>query len=635
MKTAKCIVILRHGWRLAIRHWRETVGFSVLAWLCASAILTPLATWILHLLAVHDDAIISNYSIHLWLATPQGIACVILVGLIGTFSHILYPVGLFNILHEILTGHRLSAMGAIRHVLWRLPRLFKLSLAIFGISIPVALAVLSVPGLVHCLLLTEHDINFYLSTHPPEWLWTLLIDTLWIAGCLIILVRTVLRMSYVVPLWTEGAPLKQAVIASWNRTKGLTLDIFRMMVAVLSTWLIAHFILSALAFGLSGLALRVVTESIKGTIAVILAHGMVSIVMDAFLTMICASWAICVLLIIYRRRCGNSREFLAVRIPRHSNPRTVQTLPIKFSLAGVGLLVLLSWMGTIWLTSRQHQESMPHVIAHRAGAAHAPENSLAAMRKVLHEGVADIVEVDVTQTIDGELVLLHDKDLMRLAGDDRIVGESRYEDIQDVDIGATFSDAFRGEKIALLTDFLELAMGKTQIILEFKHGDDSNLVTRTIAAVRESGARDDIMIMSLELEEVRRVQELAPEIRVGYFASVEVGDVAALEVDVIGVKDGMATRAFIKDAHKQGTAVYAWTIDDARRMVELIEAGVDGIITNDPMLAREMVRRVGSLPLYSRTLLRFRRFWGVLRKRGWGARKVPHGPQPHAPSLSV
>jgi glycerophosphoryl diester phosphodiesterase len=133
--------------------------------------------------------------------------------------------------------------------------------------------------------------------------------------------------------------------------------------------------------------------------------------------------------------------------------------------------------------------------------------------------------------------------------------------------------------------------------------------------VRKLEMQDEVILMSLELEEVREVQSLAPEIMVGYFASVEMGDLRKLDVDILGLKDNLAEPDFVRDVQEQGGRIYAWTVDDPMRMVELMELGIDGIITNDPMLAADIVRRFEALKPEQRVLLQFRDFWKILKRK--------------------
>jgi glycerophosphoryl diester phosphodiesterase len=206
---------------------------------------------------------------------------------------------------------------------------------------------------------------------------------------------------------------------------------------------------------------------------------------------------------------------------------------------------------------------------------------------------------------------------MKQAGDPRVIRETDFADLANVDIGRLFDSDYAGETLGRLGDFLTQLKGRLPVILEFKHGQGTDLVEKTIELVRAHAMQDEVILMSLELEEVRRAQHLAPEIRVGYFAAMEAGDLTELDVHCLGVKDWMVSPVLVRASQERGTRIYSWTVDDPLRMIELIELGVDGIITNDPRLAARVRDQVSELSPASRQLLRFRRFWGVFDEMGW------------------
>ena len=107
------------------------------------------------------------------------------------------------------------------------------------------------------------------------------------------------------------------------------------------------------------------------------------------------------------------------RSPPVRSRRTIAEsfIQLRVTLASVAVLAVASLALSTWVFRQTLPSTMPLIIAHRTGAADGPENSLAALRKVLKDGVTDIVEIDVTLTRDGELVVAHDADLMKQAGD--------------------------------------------------------------------------------------------------------------------------------------------------------------------------------------------------------------------------
>jgi glycerophosphoryl diester phosphodiesterase len=96
-----------------------------------------------------------------------------------------------------------------------------------------------------------------------------------------------------------------------------------------------------------------------------------------------------------------------------------------------------------------------------------------------------------------------------------------------------------------------------------------------------------------------------------------VGNLAELDVHCLGVKDMMVHAGFVQQIQERGMLIYSWTVDDPLRMVELIELGVDGIITNDPRLAAQVRDEIHDLSPAMLHLIRFRRFWGVFDEMGW------------------
>ncbi len=135
--------------------------------------------------------------------------------------------------------------------------------------------------------------------------------------------------------------------------------------------------------------------------------------------------------------------------------------------------------------------------------------------------------------------------------------------------------------------------------IELKYyGHDQQLEQRVIDLVTEADAIDDVIVMSLDYDAVQKMRELRPGWTVGLLAAKAVGDLTALDADFLAVNSGMATRGFVRRAQSKGKKVYVWTVDDPVRMFQMMNLGVDGVITNRPGLAREvLVRRANQSSL--------------------------------------
>ena len=134
---------------------------------------------------------------------------------------------------------------------------------------------------------------------------------------------------------------------------------------------------------------------------------------------------------------------------------------------------------------------------------------------------------------------------------------------------------------------------------------------------------DAVALMSLDLASMRRIQKLAPQLAVGYLSSVGLGDLSRLDLDFLAVSSGVASAPLLRNAGKKGLSVYVWTVNDADAMLDMMELGVDGLITDDSALAVEVIRNVQALLPAERLLLRFRHFWDPFENRNTGEERRP------------
>jgi glycerophosphoryl diester phosphodiesterase len=121
--------------------------------------------------------------------------------------------------------------------------------------------------------------------------------------------------------------------------------------------------------------------------------------------------------------------------------------------------------------------------------------------------------------------------------------------------------------------------------------------------VAAAGGPNDTIFMSLDHDMVRRLKQLRPAWRVGVLVATAVGDATALDGDFLAVQAGMATRAFLRRAHRAGREVYVWTVNDPAWMLASMAHGVDGLITDVPDVAREVIERRGRMSDAQRILV--------------------------------
>ena len=141
-------------------------------------------------------------------------------------------------------------------------------------------------------------------------------------------------------------------------------------------------------------------------------------------------------------------------------------------------------------------------------------------------------------------------------------------------------------------------------MIELKYyGHDIALAQRAVDIVEGLAQAGNVVAMSLEYDQVRRMRELRPQWTLGLLTAKAVGDLTTVDADFLAVNAGIATRAFVRRAHARGKKVYVWTINDPVQMFRMLNLGVDGLITDEPAIARWVIERRRQLSTVERLLV--------------------------------
>jgi glycerophosphoryl diester phosphodiesterase len=228
------------------------------------------------------------------------------------------------------------------------------------------------------------------------------------------------------------------------------------------------------------------------------------------------------------------------------------------------------------------------VTAHRGSSRAAPENTLAAILQAMEDG-ADVAEIDVQQTADGAVVLLHDTDLRRVAGVNRRISDMTYGELKELDVGSWFSAEFAQERIPTLEEALDAARGRIKLNIELKVSrNDRRLPAEVARLVRQADLEHECVVTSLSYDAVRQIAQQYDQLRTGLIIAARVGDVASLEVDILAVSAKLVTRDLVARAHRAGKEIHVWTVNDPRQMLTMIHLGVDNILTSTPQVLVEL-----------------------------------------------
>jgi glycerophosphoryl diester phosphodiesterase len=246
------------------------------------------------------------------------------------------------------------------------------------------------------------------------------------------------------------------------------------------------------------------------------------------------------------------------------------------------------------------------VTAHRGASLRAPENSMAAFREA-HEAGADFVELDVQRTRDGAIVVLHDGDLLRMAGDPRKVQDLTLAEIQAIDIGARRGPAYAGEHVPTLAEVIEFARDRFRLNIELKYNvPDRGLAPAVIQLLRDRAFVEQVVITSLDQASLRQVQQIAPGIDTGLIVTAAVGNVTRTDTDFVSLSSARATTSLVRRAKATGKQVHVWTVNKPEVMLRMIERDVDNIITDDPATLVRVMRDRNALTAPEQVGLRLR-----------------------------
>jgi glycerophosphoryl diester phosphodiesterase len=241
---------------------------------------------------------------------------------------------------------------------------------------------------------------------------------------------------------------------------------------------------------------------------------------------------------------------------------------------------------------------------------------MAAVRRAIADG-ADWVEIDVQESRDGHVVVFHDSDFMKLSGNPLKIWDGDLADIQKQDIGSWFGPEFAGERVPTLAQVLEETRGRAGLMIELKYyGHDQQLEQRVVDIVESAGMVDEVSIMSLKLQGVQKLQALRPDWKVGLLAATAMGDLAKVDVDFLAVSARMATTRFIRRVHASDKRILVWTVNDALSMSKWMSMGVDGVITDEPALAGEVLRERAQMSTAERLLVSAALFLGKPVEQG-------------------
>ncbi len=237
----------------------------------------------------------------------------------------------------------------------------------------------------------------------------------------------------------------------------------------------------------------------------------------------------------------------------------------------------------------------PLVWAHRGASGYLPENTLPAFEKAVEMG-ADGIELDIHKTKDGQLVVIHDEKIDRTSNGKGNVRDYTLEELRKYNYNATHPECKHAD-IPTMREVFELIKPTDLMInIEIKTGVIfyENIEADILAMTKEFGMEDRVLYSSFNHYSIKKIQELDPTARTAFLYMD-----GTLNMPEYGKEHGVEALHpayynvqypnFVERAHELGLKINSWTINTKQIMNMACEMGLDGIITNYPDVALEIV----------------------------------------------
>jgi glycerophosphoryl diester phosphodiesterase len=234
---------------------------------------------------------------------------------------------------------------------------------------------------------------------------------------------------------------------------------------------------------------------------------------------------------------------------------------------------------------------IPEIVAHRGDSVNAPDNTLPAFELAALEHPA-WVELDVQQTKDGVILVSHDDDLQRVSSEKLFIHDLTYDETQQLDVGSWFSKEFSYVRLSTLDSILKLYKDSgTRVMVEIKYtGFGDHIEESVLEIINENEMHDQTLIISTHPGTLERIKELDPSMITCYTMFVAWEHIEDIPfADYYTVEEGNIDPSLVENVHNAGGRIYAWTVNNQETVQYLIDCGVDGMLTDNPILMKRVI----------------------------------------------
>lgn len=592
-----CPNYLKKLWELIGLNFGTLVKFELIFKLATLVVFGPLAVWAVRIaMKITGYSYITLENVFNFALHPLVIVMALIALVIFTFITVFDIGALLVIFDESYHGDRISLVSLVKNNFIQCAKLFRVR------NIGVSFITLFLAPFLN----VGFGSSVLSSFRLPEFITDYIFANRWLV---LLVVAIYLFSMFVFSNWLyvihymvlEKKSFKQARVASYRLTKNHRLgDLLRVFIAefvfVISLQIVIYLGsigLRALIRALSG---RIIIESIAVSFA-----SLILSVLSLFYVIFSnvANYAVLSVLF-YRHKTERGEEIKEVVLGPAMRKKDLRHL--RYWIAGFSAVTFIGFFGWIYLseTGKLHFNVEllrdMEISAHRGASVDYPENTMSAFQGAVDAG-ADWIELDVQQTKDGMIVVAHDANLKRVAGVRKNIYDMNYDELEDIDVGSYLNSDFAPERIPTLAEVLIFASENSmKLNIELKPNEhDFEVEESVIGLINRYYRKDMCMISSLQYSSLERVKQIDPEMRTLYTLSLASGNIESIEyADAVSVEASSITSRMVRRVHNAGKEIFAWTVNSEDAIYDMIDLGVDNIITDEVVEARSLVLKYRS-----------------------------------------
>ena len=230
----------------------------------------------------------------------------------------------------------------------------------------------------------------------------------------------------------------------------------------------------------------------------------------------------------------------------------------------------------------------PLIVAHRGYSSVYPENTILSVRKAIELGV-DFVEIDVRETKDGKLILMHDEKIDRTTNGKGYVRNLKYSEIKNLDAGK-WKGNFKNVKIPTFEEVIMEAKGRVNLMIEIKEAS----ITKVLEIIEKHRVIENIVITSFNLSYLIKTRKKNPAISTALITHTRPQDLSELirhGIQMVNIEYHHFSEKMLEEFTKRGLLTNIWTVDEEKEMERFISMGVFMITTNYPDRLKKLLQK--------------------------------------------